>query len=75
MLNDLRMIEHKSETAYRIIPVRTLHACTHAGRLFSVVDQFRVQWLRDLADDEDGQGDNLFGVEGRKRSEDFVWTA
>jgi hypothetical protein len=38
-----------------------------------MVNQFGIEWFGDLADDQNSEGYDLFRVEGREGSEDFVW--
>ena len=41
--------------------------------LFGVIYQLGIEWFGDLANDQDGQGDDLLSVEGREWAEDFIW--
>lgn len=43
--------------------------------LFGVVYHFLVKVIRDVADKEDREGDDLFGIKREERTEDFVWAA
>lgn len=41
--------------------------------LFGMIDQLRIESIRNLPDNEDGQGNDLLCVERREGPEDLVW--